>query len=390
MGWWESRAAPNRRRPTAQWIESIGGQVERGSDGAIVAVSVARTWATDNDVARIAEIKTLKRLDLGTTYVTDRGIERLQQLQQLEELNLDTDEFITDASLNYLRANKNLRRLVLRGTDVTDVGMPHLAALTNLRSLDLSHTMLGDVGVDSLSALAGLEELNLGGNLITGTNLNSLKLLPKLKKLSFSGIQRRNAGACWSPRITDLDLDAISLLSGLEELNLGIGVSLGVKPPVGNSAAQAGGGNCRVTGGIQVTDLGLAKLMKLKKLRRLDVSGAKLTSAGIKVLQSLPQLERLSLWNCTRLDDSAAEILAAIPSLTNLDLSYTAIGDSGLKSLARLPLLKSLYLTDTKVSPEAAEAFQKEKSAIFVSWARRPEPRPLAKADPKAKAPAEF
>lgn len=378
----------------ATWIESIGGQVERSSDGAIVAVSVERTWATDNDVMRIAEIKTLKRLDLGTTYVTDRGIERLQQLQQLEELNLDTDEFITDASLNYLRANKNLRRLVLRGTDVTDVGMPHLSALTNLRSLDLSHTMLGDVGVDSLSALAGLEELNLGGNLITGTNLNSLKLLGKLKKLSFSGIQRRNAGACWSPRITDLDLDTISLLSGLEELNLGIGVSLGAKPPVGNSAAQAGGGNCRVTGGIQVTDLGLAKLMKLKKLRRLDVSGAKLTSAGIKVLQSLPQLERLSLWNCTRLDDAAAEILAAIPSLTNLDLSYTAIGDSGLKSLARLPLLKSLYLTDTKVSPQAAEAFQKEKSAssapVFVSWARRPEPRPTAKADPKAKAPGEF
>src|SRR5947207_11971256 len=130
---------------TARWIESIGGQVERDADGAIVAVSVARTWATDNDITRIAEIKTLKRLDIGTTYVTDRGIERLQQLQQLEELNLDTDEFITDAALNYLRANKNLRRLVLRGTDVTDVGMAHLTALTTLRSLDVSHTLLGDV-----------------------------------------------------------------------------------------------------------------------------------------------------------------------------------------------------------------------------------------------------
>src|SRR5204863_7098359 len=145
----------------------------------------------------------------------------------------------------------------LRGTDVTDVGMPHLTALTNLTSLDLSHSMLGDVGVETISALAGLEELNLGGNLITGANLNSLKLLPKLKKLSFSGIQRRNAGACWSPRITDLDLDTISLLSGLEELDLGIGVSLGVKAPDMSRVAQAGGGNCRVTGGIQITDLGL-------------------------------------------------------------------------------------------------------------------------------------
>jgi len=362
----------------------------RGPDGAIVEVSVARTWATDNDVARIAEIKTLKRLDLGTTYVTDRGIERLQSLPQLEELVLDTDEFVTDAAMNYLRANKSLQKLVLRGVDITDVGIQHIAQMTNLKSLDLSHTMLGDVGVESLSALAGLEELKLGGDLITGMNLNSLKLLPKLKKLSFHGIQRRNAGACWSPRITDLDLDTISLLSNLEELDLGIGISLGTKPPAGNRVAQNGGGNCRVTGGIQVSDLGLAKLTKLKKLRRLDVSGAKLTSGGLSVLESMPALERLSLWACTALDDSAAEALAAIPSLANLDLSYTSLGDAGLKRLASLQRLKYLYLTDTKVSPAAVEAFQKEKTGTFVSWARRPEPRATAKADSKAKPPEEF
>jgi len=373
----------------AQWVESIGGEVVRGADGGIVEVSIARTWATDVDVARIAEIKSIKRLDLGTTYVTDRGIERLQNLQQLEELVLDTDEFVTDAAMNYLRANKNLRRLVLRGVDITDVGMQHIAAMTGLRSLDLSHTMLGDVGLESLPSLGELEELKLGGNLITGMNLNSLKLLPKLKKLSFHGIQRRNAGACWSPRITDLDLDTISLLSNLEELDLGIGISLGVNPPRGNRNAT-GEGNCKVTGGIQVTDLGLAKLTKLKKLRRLDVSGAALTPGGLRVLESLPQLERLSLWACAALDDSAAEALAAIPGLANLDVSYTKIGDAGLKRLSSLPRLKYLYLTETKVSPDAAAAFQKGKPGVFVSWARRPEPRATAKADTKAKPPEEF
>src|SRR5207248_7990932 len=216
------------------------------------------------------------------------------------------------------RANKNLRRLVLRGVDITDVGMQHIAAMTGLRSLDLSQTMLGDVGLESLPALAELEELKLGGDLITGMNLNSLKLLPKLKKLSFHGIQRRNAGACWSPRVTDLDLDTISLLSTLEELDLGIGISLGVHPPKGSRVAGNGEGNCRVLGGIQISDLGLAKLTKLKKLRRLDVSGAALTPQGLKVLEGLPQLASLSLWACTALDDSAAEGLAAVPNLTTL------------------------------------------------------------------------
>ena len=90
-------------------------------------------------------------------------------------------------------------------------------------------------------------------------------------------------------------------------------------------------------------------------------------------MQGLP-LERLSLWNCAALDDSAAPVLAAIPTLANLDLSYTPAGDATLRTLASLPRLKYLYLTDTKVTPAAVEAFRKQKPAGFVSWARRPEP----------------
>jgi internalin A len=368
---WMARAAELPQANIARSIEGLGGQVVRGADGNIVEVSLARTWASNNDIERVIQIKGLKRLDVSFTYVTDAGIERLQQLPQLEELTLDATESITDAAASYLRANKHLRKLVLRGTDITDVGMPYIAALTGLKSLDLSHTMVGDVGLESLPALSDLEELDLGGTRITGINLNFLKLLPKLKKLSFNGIQRRNAGACWTPLITDLDLDTISLLSGLEDLNLGVGVSLG------KTGVAVGAGNCHVTGGIQLTDLGVAKLAKLTKLRRLDISGAKITPAGLKALKNLP-LERLSLWNCTALDDTAAPELAAIGKLTTLDLSYTSAGDGTLKSLAALPNLKLLYLTDTKVTPAAVEAFRKEKPASFVSWAKRPDaiPRP--------------
>src|SRR5439155_19965749 len=117
-----------------------------------------------------------------------------------------------------------------------------------------------------------------------------------------------------------------------------------------------GGNNCRLAGGIKITDLGLAKLAKLKKLRLLDVSGAQITPGGLKVLQGLPRLERLNLWNCKALDDSAAHVFAAIPSLTDLDLSDTAAGDATLETLASLPHLKYLYLTDTKVTPAAVAA----------------------------------
>jgi Leucine-rich repeat (LRR) protein len=353
-----------------QRIEARGGFVVRERDGSISEVSLARTWATDEDLKHVAQIKTLKRLDLSFTLVTDKGIKELEQLRQLEDLNLETAEALTDASMNYVRNIPTLRRLKVRGVDITDVGMPAIAQMTGLRSLDLSHTMLEDVGLENLPALTELEELYLGGDMITGINLNFLKLLPKLKKLSLDGIQRRNAGACWTPRVTDLDLDTISLLSGLEDLDLGVGLNLGR----GGKPAAPGGGNCKVTGGIQVTDLGLAKLGKLTKLRRLNLSGARLTPAGLKVLARMP-LEHLSLWNCEALDDAAASVLAEIPTLTNLDLSLTKVSDAGLQTLAKLPNLKALYLSETKVTPQAVDAFQKSNPKTFVSWARRLQPR---------------
>ena len=168
--------------------------------------------------------------------------------------------------------------------------------------------------------------------MITGLNLNFLKLLPKLKSLSLRGMQRRNAGACWTPRITDLDLETISLLSGLEELDLGVGIGLGM----GGKPAAPGGGNCRVTGGLQVTDLGVAKLPKLKNLKRLNVSGARLTPEGIKVLQELaaraPQLvgmpvaRRLPPPECSRDSDASS-----------ISISRTRkIGDQALQQLAQV------------------------------------------------------
>ena len=302
--------------------------------------------------------------------MTDRGIKKLQALPQLEDLTLDTTEFLTDASMAHLRANKALRRLVVRGVDITDAGMPYVGEMTGLRSLDISYTMLGDVGLEHLPNLTQLEHLKIGATLITGRNLNFLKLLPKLKSLSLRGVQRRNAGACWTPNVTDLDLDTISLLSGLEELDLGVGIKLGR----GGQPAAPGGGNCTLTGGLQLSDLGIAKLANLKQLKRLNISGARLTPEGVKALQSLP-LEQLSLWACESLEDPVADVLAGMPTLTQLDLSYTKVGDQGLQRLAGLPNLKQLYLTETQVTPAGVESFRKQRPSTFVSWAIRPAPR---------------
>jgi internalin A len=354
----------------AEHVAAQGGQAVRGADGRIVEVSLARTWASDAVLDPVFELKGLKRLDLSLTYVTDHGAERLAQVTGLEQLELFAAEFITDAAVASLRANKRLRRLNLRGTDVTDISLQYAAELTGLESLDVSFTQISDVGLEHLAPLAELQELDLGGTKISGVGFHVLKLLPKLRTLRLQGIQRRNAGICWAPVVTDLELDTISALAGLEELDVGWGIGLGAGRP--SKEGRAGGeAECRVTGGTRITDLGLAKLARLGRLRRLDLSGAAISPAGLKALANLPRLERLRLWNVRGLDDGAAPHLEVARGLQSLDLSYTRVGDETLRSLAKLPRLERLYLTATAVTPEGLAAFRAARPACLVSWTGR-------------------
>ncbi len=360
--------------PLAAAIEQQGGHVVRDAKGNIVEVSLARTWATDADVERVAALKTLKKLDLSLTYVSDRGAEAIGKAAQLEELNLFTAEFITDAAIAFLRGNTNLRVLNLRGTDVTDISLEYVSTLTNLRSLDIAFTQIGDVGMEHLAPLSQLEELNVGGMKISGAALHVLKYLPNLKKLSFYGTQRRNAGMCWAPVMTDLELDTIALLTNLEELNIGDGVALGAPRPAA-LGPRAGEAECRITGGTRISDFGVAKLATLKKLRYLNLSGSVVTAAALKTLAALPDLQRLSLWNAEGIDDAAAAGFESLQHLTSLDLSDTGIGDRTLQSLARLPKLERLYVSDTAVTEGGLAAFKQQRPSAVVSWGVRPEPK---------------
>jgi hypothetical protein len=366
-------------------IEAHGGTIGRDGSGRIVEISLARSWAADADIERVAELKTLKRLDLSLTYISDRGVERLKQLAQLEDLNLYAAEFITDAALAFLRGHRQLKTLNLRGTDVTDTSLAYAAELPNLKSLDISFTQITDVGMEHLASLTQIEELNLGGNKISGGGLHVLKLLPRLKKLSFYGIQRRNAGWCWAPVLTDLELETIGLLGGLEDLNLGLGVGLGTPRPSDLGPAD-GEAECRIAGGTRITDLGLSKVAQLVKLRQLDLSGASITANGVKALAQLPELRHLSLWNAAGVDDSAATALATLGALTSLDLSNTKVGDETLRRLTKLSTLRKLYVSETQVTSEGIAAFRKQNPACLVTWGTRPPPRiPLSPGRPHAR-----
>lgn len=82
-----------------------------------------------------------------------------------------------------------------------------------------------------------------------------------------------------------------------------------------------------------VTDIGVARVSELKKLKKLLLNGNRITSAGLKSLSKLKNLETLSLRS-------------------------TAIGDAGLQHLKSLGKLRSLQLSHTKVTPAGMQRLQ--------------------------------
>ena len=85
------------------------------------------------DLAGVATLKNLKKLNLSRTNASDAALAHVKGLAQLESLNLFHTE-VSDAGMQQLAGLKNLKRLYVFETKVTDAGAAALAkALPSLR-----------------------------------------------------------------------------------------------------------------------------------------------------------------------------------------------------------------------------------------------------------------
>ena len=305
------------------WVSSEGGRIEKDEKGQIVAVDLSSTWITDADLGRIAEIKSLRKLNLAHTRITDVGIEHLKSLENVVEMNLYYAEYITDTALAHLRGWKKLEVLNLRGTRMTSQLFENLSQLTALRSLDIAFTEVEDDGFEQLSTLARLEHLAMGGNRLSGTALASLKLLPALRSLDVGGMQRVDSGR-WGLALSDDNLRRLAELTELRVLTL-TGANLNdrrIDRP-GNRLAERS----------ELADI--SRLRPLKNLELLDLSRTPVLPAALAALRDLPKLRELRLGLASKVDDTAIDTLAAMTQLRNLQIGGSKISAEGVERLRK-------------------------------------------------------
>lgn len=265
------------------WVSDAGGAVTRDAKHRVVAVDLRASWASDSDLATLAAVPTLSRLDLSETRITDHGLRQLKNAPGIADLNLRYAELITDEGISALKSWKHLARLNLEGTKITDSALQHLSALSSLKALNIGSVQVTDAGLEALTSLTNLEELTLGGDKLTDSGLQPLRQLPGLTFLDLGGVQRSDSGP-WSVSFTQPGLEAIATL---------------------------------------------------KVLRSLRLKGTLISARGLDTIKELSQLELLDLHDCSQIGDDAIPTLIAMRTLRFLDLTDTKVSAAGLEKLRR-------------------------------------------------------
>jgi len=191
----EQPAAPAGRLPEADvpgpseaWKEAADKfaarpEVDRVSfarNGEPIAVFFRRNQVANDDLAALAELPTLRWLDLVDTGITDAGLSYLAKLPKLETLYLNNIQ-VGDDGVAQLAGLQELKMLHLGRTRVTNAALASITKLNKLQELHLERTKIDDAGLKSIESLPDLQELYLTGSAVTPEGVARLKeALPKL------------------------------------------------------------------------------------------------------------------------------------------------------------------------------------------------------------------
>ena len=134
-----------------------------------------------------------ERRGYGSSYLTDPALDEIVKgFPNLERLYAACHADVTDAGVARISELKKLKKLLLRGNRITDAGLKSLSRLKNLEMLSLSSTAIGDAGLQHLKSLGKLRSLRLSHTKVTAAGVQRLQAqLPNCKISSYPAVGSR-------------------------------------------------------------------------------------------------------------------------------------------------------------------------------------------------------
>ncbi|MCB9879002.1 MAG: hypothetical protein H6835_15515 [Planctomycetes bacterium] len=361
--------------------------------------------------------------------ITDAGVEKLAALTRLRWLSLAECHDVQGKTLGALRAIPQLEHLDLTFTGLRSEGIAQLPELPSLRELTLSHCMdFHGRSLADVAKLPGLRRLELRGcSTVKADDVEQLAALHELRHLDLRDCMGAFRGQTMqleditngpppdapthdSIGVTD---GAIAALVGLPLETLLLDGCRSLTDGVADSIDKLK--TLRAVGLGELPNLTMTTLQALpKQLRELSLDGSRqLGGPMLFPVEQLPMLEVLSLcglekltdgwlWNLTRekplrvlriggtrrMGDATgpdaafrpdltaagvAKVLAGLPTLEELDASYSVWFDADVAAAAaRLPRLRQLNLTGARIAEESLAALAASTSLreLALIWAQ--------------------
>jgi Leucine-rich repeat (LRR) protein len=272
--------------------------------------------------------------------------------------------------------------LTIRGI-LTSKGISHLKHLSRLQTLDMADDRTGRNlhahDLETLASLSGLRSLDLSGSRLIDDDLKLLEKLSALETLKVENCQIEKEALkalqqalpnCEIAYSEDPLLNALlnhqdDIVAAVEAIAHSIdrsedGKVLGIEfrhSPISDEGLRElerlpdlqrlSFTYCR-----KFTDYGLEALGQIENLKNLTLSSTNITNRGLGTVGTLNRLTVLDLTLSEDINDAGMSDLAALKELTRLSLRGTGVSDLGIDELADLTKLQSLDLRGTPVTSE--------------------------------------
>ncbi|MBN2294770.1 MAG: leucine-rich repeat domain-containing protein [Pirellulales bacterium] len=261
----------------------------------------------------------------------DQELRGIGSLKNLISLYL-CSKAVSTASLEEIGKLTNLQSLVLEDVEFHD---EDLAYLKNLKSLRSMHLCVQEVEGNGLKYLpAGLEHLEIHG-LLSGVALKNLRHLKSLNVLILEN----------GEFLTNEGLQALGCLDSLRELEVSWDNSL--------------------TGDFE-------GLKGLKGLKKLDLSGLRLSGQDIEKLGCLPNLTHLDL-SCDGLAEGEMRCFEKLKSVTHLTLWCRKLNEEELEHLKKMPKLQLVeFPLSIDLEQPAKTRIEKRLQGVNIGWDHGP------------------
>lgn len=294
------------------WLRSIVGDSELNSFARIVELELNERTdghkeptpkaladrVTDDWLKRLADQTDLRNLQLSGTAVTSAGLAHLKPLVNLERLNVCLTA-VSDDGFEHLAGLTKMKRMTICASKITGSGFKHLSGMKQIESINLHSTPASDEGLAAIGQLTSLKRLEIVHTHVTDVGLAHLAKLKNLRQLHVHG-----------PETTASALPFVGELQELYELD------------VYDKAAS---------------NQTIEQIVKLPKLRMLMLVNGIFDDAGVKQLAKVGTLEVVSL-SSPHVTDASVDALSTLKRLRKLQLGGTKISADGKAKLqAALP-----------------------------------------------------